>query len=315
MLTILITGAAGNIGASLVEKLLLRPGTHVVGVDNLITGSMDKIPFNKKNFEFKKIDANEYRLMSALFSNYKFDYVFHFAAIVGVRRTTENPLMVFRDIDGIKNVVTLSSLYNVKRVYFSSSSEVYGEPVSLPQFEETTPLNSRLPYAVVKNLGEAYLRSFQKEHGLEYTTFRFFNTYGPRQSEDFVIPRFLKSALSGTDILIYGDGRQTRTFCYIDDNIDTIVGCLNSGSYNNQIVNVGSDIQVSIIDLARLIKDKTGSRSSIRHLPPLTEGDMSKRCPDISKMRQILQREPIPLEKGIELLIERFRTSFSTDRH
>jgi UDP-glucuronate decarboxylase len=315
MLTILITGAAGNIGASLVERLLLKPGTHVVGVDNLITGSMDKISFNKENFDFKKIDVNEYSLMSALFSHYKFDYVFHFAAIVGVQRTTENPLMVFRDIEGIKNVVTLSSLYNVKRVYFSSSSEVYGEPVSLPQFEETTPLNSRLPYSVVKNLGEAFLRSFQKEHGLEYTIFRFFNTYGPKQSEDFVIPRFLKSALSGADILIYGDGRQTRTFCYIDDNIDTMVCCLNLGIYSNQVVNVGSDVQVSILDLARLIKDKTESRSRIRHLPPLTEGDMSKRCPDISKMRQILQREPIPLEKGIELLIERFRVSFLTGRH
>ena len=153
----------------------------------------------------------------------QFDYVFHYAAVVGVKRTQENPIMVLNDIEGIKNVLQLSKNSSVKRVFFSSSSEVYGEPVELPQNEETTPLNSRVPYAIVKNVGESFFRSYFKSYGLPYTIFRFFNTYGPNQSEDFVIAKFLKSALINEDITIYGDGSQTRTFCYVDDNINTCI--------------------------------------------------------------------------------------------
>ncbi|MFM7902004.1 MAG: NAD-dependent epimerase/dehydratase family protein, partial [Bacteroidota bacterium] len=160
---------------------------------------------------------------------YRFEYVFHYAALVGVKRTLENPVMVLNDITGIKNVLNLSKNTGVKRVFFSSSSEVYGEPVEFPQNEHTTPLNSRLPYAIVKNVGEAYLRSFKQEYDLAFTIFRFFNTYGPQQSNDFVMSKFITAALSNTDITIYGDGSQTRTFCYIDDNVDA---CL-SAFYNN----------------------------------------------------------------------------------
>ena len=107
-----------------------------------------------------------------------FDYVFHYAAVVGVHRTLQNPLAVLRDIDGIRNILELSKNTGVKRVFYSSSSEVYGEPVEIPQNESTTPLNSRLPYAIVKNLGEAYFKSYQQEFGLDYTIFRFFNKIG-----------------------------------------------------------------------------------------------------------------------------------------
>jgi UDP-glucose 4-epimerase len=103
---------------------------------------------------------------------------------------------------------------------------VYGEPVHLPQHEHTTPLNSRLPYAIVKNVGESFCRSYQQEFGLDYTLFRFFNTYGPKQSPDFVISKFIDAALAGNDITIYGDGTQTRTFCYINDNATACINAL-----------------------------------------------------------------------------------------
>jgi UDP-glucose 4-epimerase len=229
--------------------------------------------------------------------------VFHYAAVVGVKRTTDNPVMVLRDIDGIRNVLDLSKNTGVKRVLFSSSSEVYGEPVEIPQNELTTPLNSKVPYAIVKNIGEAFLRSYHREYGLEYTIFRFFNTYGPKQSRDFVVSKFLRAAMAGEDITLYGDGSQTRTFCYIDDNLDACLTAFHEGRVINDVVNIGSDKEISIKALAELIIELTNSRSRIVHLPPLEEGDMTRRMPDVTRMNQLLGREPLPLREGLLRII------------
>jgi UDP-glucuronate decarboxylase len=203
--------------------------------------------------------------------------------------------------------LSLSKNTGVKRIYYSSSSEVYGEPVHIPQNEHTTPLNSRLPYAIVKNLGEAFLRAYHEEYGLEYTVFRFFNTYGPKQSEDFVISKFLKAATQGNDITIYGDGAQTRTFCYIDDNTEVCEKIFRKNLHVNDVVNVGSDIEIPIIDVAQKIIDNTGSTSKIIHLPPLAEGDMTRRKPDITKMQAVLLRPLLPLEEGLKKIIKERR--------
>jgi len=207
---------------------------------------------------------------------------------------------VLDDIKGFENILNLAKNTNVKKVYFSSSSEVYGEPFEIPQNEHTTPLNSKLPYAIVKNVGESYLKSYQQEFGLDYTIFRFFNTYGPNQSEDFVIPKFIDLALKDKDITIYGDGSQTRTFCYIDDNIDTILKIHKENLLTSDVVNIGNDKEYSILQLAKLIIDITKSKSKIIHLPALLEGDMKRRCPDISKMKNILQRDVLGVEEGIK---------------
>ncbi|NDF61146.1 MAG: NAD-dependent epimerase/dehydratase family protein [Crocinitomicaceae bacterium] len=236
-------------------------------------------------------------------TSYSFDFVYHYAAVVGVLRTLDNPVMVLDDIQGIKNILDLSKSTGVKRVFFSSSSEVYGEPVHLPQNEYTTPLNSRLPYAVVKNVGESYFRSYQQEYGLDYTIFRFFNTYGPKQSDDFVMSKFMRAALKHEPITIYGDGTQTRTFCFIDDNTDFCVNAINNPATINQVYNVGNDVISTILELAETIIKKTNSRSEIIHLPPLKDGDMTRRQPDISKMKELLNRELISLETGIDYLI------------
>ncbi len=200
MAHILVTGGAGNIGSALVARLADRGDTSVVVADNLLTGDIRKLPKGRDNIRFVKCDVNDHDDIAALFYSKRFDYVFHLAAVVGVERTQRNPLWVLRDITGIQNVLQLCKNTGVSRVAFSSSSEVYGEPFEMPQNEETTPLNSRLPYAVVKNLGEAYLTTYRKEFGLNYTIFRYFNTYGPNQSEDFVLPRFVHRAMRGEDI-------------------------------------------------------------------------------------------------------------------
>jgi UDP-glucose 4-epimerase len=224
--------------------------------------------------------------------------------LVGVKRTLANPVMVLNDLNGIRNILSLSKNCGVKRVYYSSSSEVYGEPVEFPQNEHTTPLNSRLPYAIVKNVGEAYLRSYNQEYGLDFTIFRFFNTYGPKQSTDFVMSKFLTSAMGNQDITIYGDGSQTRTFCYIDDNIDACLNAFYNELLINEVANIGNGYELTILDLARKIIDVTNSKSKIVFLPALKEGDMSRRCPDITVMKQLLQRKTTTLEEGILKLIE-----------
>lgn len=300
---ILITGGLGFVPSSLADKLAEDHTSKVVLVDNLLTGNKNNLP-TKPNVDFIKCDVNDLNEIKLVFEKYKFDYVFHYAAVVGVKRTLENPIMVLDDIKGIENILSLSKDSGVKRVFYSSSSEVYGEPVHLPQHEIITPLNSRLPYAIVKNVGEAYFRSFHQEHGLDYTIFRFFNTYGPKQSEDFVLTKFIKAALKGDDITVYGDGSQTRTFCYIDDNIDATLKCLNENQYVNDVLNLGSEKITTIYELAKTVIDITGSKSKIIHLPALPEGDMTRRQPDSSRMNRLLKREFISLEDGIKRILK-----------
>ena len=308
MIKILITGGAGNIGASLARRLVQNPNYFVVIADNLLTGDVKKLPpATSKNWRFIKCDINDFQDISAIMTSFSFDYVFHYAAVVGVQRTLQNPTLVLRDIDGIKHILSLSKNTSVRRVFYSSSSEVYGEPTEHPQNENTTPLNSRLPYAIVKNLGEAYFRSYHQEFGLNYTIFRFFNTYGPLQSADFVISRFVDSALRDEPLIVNGDGSQTRTFCYINDNLEFTVACLENECFINDVVNVGSDVEMSIKELANRVINVLGSKSTIVHKPPLREGDMARRRPDISKMRSVLKRELTTLDEGI-LAMKKFKS-------
>lgn len=303
---ILVTGGAGFIGSALAEKLISNPDNYVVIVDNLSTGNIGKLPnLPKTNWRFIKCDVNDYTEIAPVMTTYQFDYVFHFAAVVGVLRTQQYPVSVLNDIDGIKNVLSLSKNTTVKRVFFSSSSEIYGDPVEMPQNVYTTPLNSRLPYAVVKNIGEAFLRSYKQEYDLDYTIFRFFNTYGPKQSRDFVISKFMLAALNNRDITIYGDGLQTRTFCYIDDNIDTCLTAFYENKVVNGVINIGGNREVTIKELAEIIIRETGSKSKIVHVEPLKEGDMRRRQPDNSDMKALLNRPLIKVDEGIRKIIEK----------
>lgn len=304
MRKILITGGAGFIASCLADKLVQEENNYVVIVDNLLTGTKEKLPSKQyKNWHFIKADVNKYADVSAIMVAYQFDYVFHYAAVVGVQRTLNNPVTVLNDIKGIRNILDLSKNTGVKCVYYSSSSEVYGEPVEFPQNEETTPLNSRLPYAIVKNVGESFLKSYHKEYGLNYSIFRFFNTYGPKQSVDFVVSKFIRAAMHHKEIVVYGNGKQTRTFLYIDDNIAATVNALNQKKYQNAVVNIGCDEETTIINLAKKIIRITKSKSKIIHHPPLKEGDMLRRKPDAEKMKQLISHPLISLEDGLKRTI------------
>lgn len=310
MINVLLTGGAGFIGSSLAEKLLENPEIFLVVVDDLSTGISEKLPlYYKERYRFIKCNVNDYHDISAVFFAYHFDYVFHYAAVVGVKRTLDNPVKVLQDLHGIENILKLSKNSNVKRVFFSSSSEVYGEPVEFPQNEMTTPLNSKLPYAIVKNAGEAYLKSYHKEFGLPYTIFRFFNTYGPKQSKDFVISRFVSLALKNEDITIYGDGLQSRTFCYIDDNLQAtynhLMDAISDDKLPCDVINIGNNNETTIFELAGKIINICESTSQIVHLPALEEGDMRRRLPDISKMRHLIKRPLLTLDEGLEKLIQK----------
>lgn len=300
---ILITGVAGNIGSYLALSLLDKK-YNVIGIDNFLTGKKEKLP-NKsyKNFKFIFGDVNNKNKISSIFRSYKIQFVFHFAAVVGVQRTQQFPLKVMNDINGTKNLLELSVKYKIKRFFYSSSSEIYGEPVKLPLHEENSPLNSRIPYSVVKNISENYVKIFQEEFNLNYTVFRFFNTFGPNQSEDFVIPKFVKLALNNLPIPIYGNGLQTRTFLYIDDNVDTIINCFEKNLYVNDILNIGSNTEYRIINLAKKIIKLTNSTSKLKFLPALPRGDMRRRQPNNNKMKKALRRKFFNLNLALEKYI------------
>ena len=300
---VMVTGAAGQLGSALVNGLLERGGWDVVGVDNLLTGRKELVPENSNEFQFIQADCNNPLEISQVMLGHRFDYVFHYAAVVGVQRTLADPISVLNDIQGLENILTLCKNTGVSRVFFSSSSEVYGEPVEIPQREHQTPLNSRLPYAVVKNVGECYLRSFHQAFGLEYTVFRFFNTYGPNQSYDFVVPRFMISALYGQDLTIYGDGSQSRTFCYVDDNVDACLNCMAQDLFVNDTINIGSEQMFTVAELADVVIAEVKSTSKIHYTSALEEGDMRRRQPESSRMRTALGRDLLPLQGGIRRML------------
>lgn len=296
---VLITGGAGNVGGALAE-LLVNKGYQVIIVDNLLTGSKDKLPSKEfTNWKFHHTDVNDYDSFSKVMKEERPDYVFHYAALVGVDRTLANPVMVLEDLKGIRNVCELCVDLNVKRVFFSSSSEVYGEPVEFPQEEERTPLNAKLPYAQVKAIGEAFFKSYKQTYGLDFTIFRFFNTYGPKQSGDFVIGKFVRAAMKGDDITIIGDGSQTRTFCYIDDNIYFTLRCLEEDLFVNQVLNLGNDNEISVKDLGYFIKETLNSPSKLVHLPAREEGDMTRRLPALERMRSATNNDLVDLRTGV----------------
>lgn len=306
---VLITGGAGFIGSALARRML-QEGCEVVCLDDLSTGFEKNLEEHKNNPDFKFVqgDANDLEAVRAVFDQDKFNYVFHYAARVGVIRTIEHPLEVMRDIEGIKNVLKLSQERGVEKVMFSSSSEVYGEPVEIPEREDGH-LNPKLPYAVVKLAGETYLKSYGQEHGLKTCSLRFFNVYGPGQDSSaygFVAGIFIKQALAGKPITIFGDGTQTRDFVYIDDNIEATVQALLSDKTDGEVLNIGTGRPTTILDLAERVKEMVGKPSvEIKHTPPRASGEVRHRFPDVSKLKKLLgYHARTSLDEGLKKTIE-----------
>ncbi|MDD5503918.1 MAG: SDR family NAD(P)-dependent oxidoreductase [Candidatus Omnitrophica bacterium] len=311
-MNILITGGAGFIGSHLCDRFLnLRH--RVVCVDNMLTGSpknLDSARETGGEFIFINANVNRRSEIEGVFKSYNIDAVYHYAAVVGVRRTQERPFSVLEDIDGIKNIMDLSLRHNVKKIIYASSSEVYGEPVEIPTHEKSC-INPSLTYAAVKLIGERFCRAYYEKYGLRTCSLRFFNVYGPRQNASpygFVVGILIKRALAGEDIAIYGDGSQTRDFTFIADVVNSSEKALFAKACDGEVINIGTGVRTSILSLARAIIEVTGSKANIRFTPKRLN-DVLNRCAEINKMSRVLGYAPeFNLSRGLDESVQWYRT-------
>jgi len=306
-MTVLVTGAAGFLGSHLVDRLL-RDGHHVVGMDNLVTGT-------RANLEHLDEDSR-FRLVSHNVSTYiafhdPLDGVLHFASPASPVDYLDLPIQTLKVGSlGTHNSLGLA-LARHARFLLASTSEVYGDPLEHPQREtywgNVNPIGPRGVYDEAKRFAEAMTMAYHRYHGLDTRIVRIFNTYGPRMrpKDGRVVSNFIVQALHGDPLTVYGDGSQTRSFCYVDDLIEGIVRLYDRGGH--EPTNVGNPGEFTVLELAELVLKLTGSRSTIVH-KPLPTDDPRQRCPDITKARAELGWEPaIPLEEGLRRTIPYFR--------
>ncbi len=309
--TILVTGGAGFVGSNLIEELL-KNGARVICLDDFSTGRRKNIAefFNNPKFKFIKGDANKKKDVARAFRIRKPDYVFHYAARVGVKRTTEKPLEVFADLEGIKNILELSRKYKVKKVMFASSSEVYGEPVELPEREDG-PLNIHIPYATVKLAGEQMMRVYYELYGLPTCSLRFFNVYGPRQDGSaygFVVGIFMKKALAGEPLTIFGRGNQTRDFVFVADNIRASLLALLSDKTDGEVLNIGRQKPRTIMALAKAVEKVSGQKLGFKFIPRHRGDQVLHRSASAAKLKRLVgYAPPTDLEEGLRKTWEYYK--------
>jgi dTDP-glucose 4,6-dehydratase len=306
-LKILITGGAGFIGSHLCDYLL-EQGHYVICVDNLLTGDIKNIKHNLQNkrFEFIKHDV----IKPFKFSG-KIDFILHFASPASPVDYLNYPLETL-DVGsiGTKNLLELAKKKKAKFM-LASTSEVYGDPNLSPQnesyFGNVNPIGPRSVYDEAKRFAEALTSAYKREKLVDTRIARIFNTYGPRMAleDGRVVPNFVKQALTGQALTVYGDGSQTRSFCYVSDLVSGIYKLMQGKI--SEPVNLGNPKELKIIDFANVIIKLTGSRSRITN-KPLPEDDPKQRRPDISRAKKELGWEPkIGLDEGLKKTIEYFR--------
>lgn len=304
--TILVTGGAGFVGSHLCHRLIEK-GHKVICFDNLSTGQLDNIKDFQGRLTFIQGDANKRADLEPVFRDNALDAVFHYAAVVGVKRTAENPVEVLDDIEGVRNVFDLALKYGKPKIIFASSSEVYGEPVEIPEREEGR-INPKIPYAAVKFYGEKMVEAYWQKYRLPGTALRFFNVYGPRQESSdygFVMGIFIKKVLSGQGPVIFGDGSQTRDFVYIDDNIEASLLAWQSEKSNGEILNIGTGKPTTILDLAEEVIEACGKAGQIKPEFASPRDDIRHRFPDVVKMQRLLNFRPeVSLKEGLRKTIE-----------
>ena len=301
--TYLITGGAGFIGSHLADALLAA-GYRVLVIDNLSTGRLQNIHhlLDHPSFHFARADITDAVVMDRLAS--QADIIVHLAAAVGVQLIVEHPVHTIEtNVMGTEVVLQTALRYNC-RVLLASTSEVYGKGSKIPFSEEDDVLlgstsKSRWAYAASKMVDEFLGLAYQREHGLQVTPFRLFNTVGPRQTGRYgmVVPRFVRQAIQNQPITVYGDGAQSRCFCDVRDVVPAIMGLAAHPNAVGQLYNIGSTEEVTIGQLAERVKTITGSQSEIVHIPyqeayaPGFE-DMQRRVPDISRIHALLGWQP-----------------------
>src|SRR6202521_3570315 len=308
----LVTGGAGFLGSHLCDALLAEDYS-VIAVDNLLTGRQTNLLHlrNEARFELREIDINQ------PFDCGRVDYVFHFASpaspvdysVHGIATLKVGSLGTFHALD-------VAHKYAAKYLV-SSTSECYGDPLEHPQKEtywgNVNPIGPRSVYDEAKRFTEAVTMAYRRYHKVDTHIVRIFNTYGPRMqlNDGRVVPNFMKQALRGEPLTVYGDGNQTRSFCYVSDEIDGFVRL--SRSDEHLPVNIGNPNEFTILECAQMVLKATESKSQIRY-EPLPQDDPRQRCPDISKARQLLQWEPkIDLETGLRKSLDYFKTAVAEE--
>jgi len=306
----LVTGGAGFLGSHLCDALL-ADGYTVVAVDNLLTGRTANLDHlrNEPRFEFRQLDICD------PFDCGEVDFIFHFASPASPVDYSIHGIATLRvGSAGTFNALELARKYSAKYL-ISSTSECYGDPREHPQKEtywgNVNPIGPRSVYDESKRFSEAVTVAYRRYHKVETQIVRIFNTYGPRMqlNDGRVVPNFMKQALRGEDLTVYGDGKQTRSFCYVSDEIDGFIRMAKSSEAGP--VNIGNPHEFTILECAQRVLAVTGSKSRIA-FEPLPQDDPKQRCPDISKARCLLGWEPkVQLEEGLKLSLEYFRQALS----
>ena len=308
MKRVLITGAAGFLGSHLCDKFF-REGFYVIGMDNMITGDMRNIEhlFGEKNFEFSHHDVSKFVHVPG-----NLDYILHFASPASPIDYLKIPIQTLKVGSlGTHNLLGLAKAKSA-RILVASTSEVYGDPLVHPQTEEywgnVNPIGPRGVYDEAKRFQEAITMAYHRFHGVETRIVRIFNTYGPRMrlNDGRALPAFIGQALRGEDLTVFGDGSQTRSFCYVGDQVDGIFKLLMS-DYAGP-VNIGNPNEITILEFAQEILALTESDQKIIH-KPLPKDDPKQRQPDISLAKKLLGWEPKVMRKdGLRETYEYFKS-------
>jgi len=306
----LVTGAAGFLGSHLCDALLAE-GYAVMAVDNLLTGRLCNLQHlrNDARFEFRQLDINQ------PFDCGRIDYVFHFACPASPVDYMKHGIETLQvGSQGTMHCLELARKYGAKYL-ISSTSECYGDPLEHPQKEtywgHVNPIGPRSVYDEAKRFGEALTMAYHRYHKVDTRIVRIFNTYGPRMQLDDgrVVPNFMKQALRGEALTVYGDGSQTRSFCYVSDEIEGFIRLARCSEHYP--VNIGNPAEFTILECAKRVLAVTGSKSEIRY-EPLPQDDPKQRRPDITKAKTLLGWEPkIDLETGLRMSLDYFRQAVS----